>query len=149
MTIRKWALAGAAAICVAASAPASADVIQLGFILDRSGSIGQTDWNIITSGLGTAIGNIPVGGPTTYEVSVVTFSDSATANIQRGPAGNMNPVSSAGIRPARTSEDLPQPEGPTTARKRRSLRRFNKSSVCSSRPKKMYASSRVNGRNPG
>lgn len=83
MTIRKWALAGAAAICVAASAPASADVIQLGFILDRSGSIGQADWNIITSGLGTAINNIPVNGPTTYEVSVVTFSDSATANIQR------------------------------------------------------------------
>ncbi len=83
MTIRKWALAGAAVICVAASAPASADVMQLGFILDRSGSIGQSDWNIITSGLGAAINNIPVGGATTYEVSVVTFSDNATANISR------------------------------------------------------------------
>jgi uncharacterized protein YegL len=65
------------------AAPARADVIQLGFILDRSGSIGQTDWNIIVNGLSQAVNNfIPVGASNTYEVSVVTFADNASINIQ-------------------------------------------------------------------
>jgi hypothetical protein len=81
---KTWAVAGAAACVISLTAPvARADVIQLGFILDRSGSIGNANWNIITGGLGSAINNfIPVGGPDTYEISVVTFSTSAAANIQ-------------------------------------------------------------------
>lgn len=73
-------LAVAASIGMAA-APVKADTIQLGFILDRSGSIGAGNWNVIVNGLAAAIGNIPVGGADTYEVSVVTFSTSASANI--------------------------------------------------------------------
>lgn len=58
--------------------PAKADVIQLGFILDRSGSIGSGNWNIITNGLADAIELLPVNGPDTYEVTVVTFAASAS-----------------------------------------------------------------------
>jgi hypothetical protein len=61
---------------------ASAGVIQLGFILDRSGSIGASNWTTIVNGLSTAINTlIPVGGPDTYEVSVVTFASTATLDI--------------------------------------------------------------------
>ena len=65
---------------VAIAAPACAGTIQLGFILDRSGSISETDWDVITAGLGSAISTyLPTNG--TYEVSLVTFSSSATINI--------------------------------------------------------------------
>ncbi len=57
---------------------ANADVIQLGFILDESGSIGSSNWNIIRQGLANAVDLIPVGGADTYEVSVVTFGTNAT-----------------------------------------------------------------------
>jgi hypothetical protein len=83
--VRKFAL-GAISACLVALAPAAsqAATIQLGFILDRSGSIGSSNWNTIVNGLSSAVGSlIPVGGDNTYEVSVVTFASSATANIQR------------------------------------------------------------------
>jgi von Willebrand factor type A domain/PEP-CTERM motif len=76
---------GAAALATAGiglAAPAAADTIQLGFILDRSGSIGAADWATITAGLANAVNTfIPVGGANTYEVSVVTFSTAATIDI--------------------------------------------------------------------
>ena len=56
MTFRALALAGAA-VCAMTLAvqPARADVIQLGFILDGSGSIGSSNWNIIRQGLADAV----------------------------------------------------------------------------------------------
>lgn len=83
MNLRKFAL-GAVTAAAMASVPAvsSAAVIQLGFILDRSGSIGGGNWNTIVDGLSSAVGSlIPVGGANTYEVSVVTFSTSASVDI--------------------------------------------------------------------
>jgi hypothetical protein len=65
-----------------AAPKADAAVIQLGFILDRSGSIGAGNWNTIVNGLATAVGTyIPINAVDTYEISVVTFSTAATANI--------------------------------------------------------------------
>lgn len=56
--------------------------IQLGFILDSSGSIGAPNWNIIRTGLSNAINAlIPVGGTDTYELSVVTFSNNASTIV--------------------------------------------------------------------
>ena len=77
-------LLGASVLAVSAAvvAPANAGVIQLGFIIDSSGSIGSTDFGVITSGLSSAVNNfIPVGGTDTYEVSVVRFASTATAVI--------------------------------------------------------------------
>jgi len=68
-------VAAAFAISLAAAAPAKAATIQLGFLLDSSGSIGAGNWGVITAGLANAISaHIPIGGPDVYEISVVTFS---------------------------------------------------------------------------
>ena len=58
------------------------------------------------------------------------------------------PRRSAGIRPARTTDDLPLPLGPTTARKRVCFTRLTSSSTSSSRPKKSTASPSSNARSP-
>lgn len=60
------------------SSPAKAELVQLGFILDESGSISSSEWNIIKTGLATAINNlIPIGTLNTYEISVVKFDNTA------------------------------------------------------------------------
>ena len=81
--MRTWALAGAAACALAVAGPAAnAANYQLGFILDSSGSIGSTGWNQVRTGLANAINNlIPVGGPDTYSISVVSFSTNAVINV--------------------------------------------------------------------
>lgn len=82
-SISKLARAGVLAASVGFMAPTSAGVIQLGFIIDSSGSIGSTDFGVITSGLASAVeSNIPVGGDDTYEVSVVSFDTGASAEVQ-------------------------------------------------------------------
>jgi uncharacterized protein YegL len=83
VTMTGLAAAVGLTMAVGAAVPAKADVIQLGFILDSSGSIGSSNWNTIRTGLAAAVGTlVPIGGADTYEISVVTFSSSATANIQ-------------------------------------------------------------------
>src|SRR5262245_28157983 len=83
-SIRHLALAASTACAIAIGtltpAPARADVIQLGFILDRSGSIGAGNWTTIVNGLSTAV-NALVPARGTYAISVVTFSDAATINV--------------------------------------------------------------------
>ena len=80
--MKKILLAGAlAATTMLGATTASAGIIQLGFILDRSGSVPEPDWGVITTGLADAMDNIPLPGDDTYEVSVVTFASSATIAI--------------------------------------------------------------------
>ena len=80
--LKSIAVAAGIALSLGAAAPAKADVIQLGFILDRSGSIGATNWNTIVDGLSSALGSlIPVGGADVYEVSVVSFATTASIDI--------------------------------------------------------------------
>jgi uncharacterized protein YegL len=83
-TMRRIALAAlpVCALAFGATAPRQADaaVIQLGFILDRSGSIGSGNWTTIVNGLSTAINTlVPADG--TYEISVVSFSSGATTDV--------------------------------------------------------------------
>lgn len=84
--IRRLAAATCAACAIAlgslAAAPASAGVIQLGFILDRSGSIGAANWTTIVNGLSNAV-NTLVPTDSTYEISVVTFSTAATIDVNK------------------------------------------------------------------
>ena len=76
--LKKIAIAAAFAAPFAIATPVKAETIQLGFILDGSGSISASEWQIIRQGLANAISSIPVGGANTYEVSVVQFSTLAT-----------------------------------------------------------------------
>ncbi|ODT38071.1 MAG: hypothetical protein ABS55_01620 [Lautropia sp. SCN 70-15] len=71
----------AVALSLGVAAPAKADVVQLGFILDSSGSIGSGNWNVIRQGLSDAIDLIPVSGTTQYEVSVVTFGNTVSTPV--------------------------------------------------------------------
>jgi len=57
-------------------------VIQLGFILDRSGSIGGGNWTTIVNGLSNAV-NTLVPADSSYEISVVTFSTGATIDVNK------------------------------------------------------------------
>jgi len=85
MKIKKIVAATAlAAASFTTVAPANAAIIQLGFIIDDSGSIGSGNYNIIKAGLANAINNyIPIGGTDTYEISVVAFSTNATVVVNR------------------------------------------------------------------
>ena len=67
---------------------------------------------------------------------------------QRSDPGSA-PAASAGTRPARTTEDLPLPLGPTTARKRVARRAARRGAPSiASRPKKSAASASSNARRP-
>src|SRR5207244_4392445 len=66
---------------------------------------------------------------------------------QRSAPGSA-PRRSAGTSPARTTDDLPLPLGPTTARKRVSRRRSIRCSVSASRPKKSAESASSKARRP-
>ena len=76
-TLQKHVLSAVAACVVGLGAnPASAEVVQLGFILDSSGSIGTGGWSIMKNGLASAM-NILLSGADQYEVTVVSFSNVA------------------------------------------------------------------------
>jgi len=80
--VRKYMLGAVAAAAMSMTSMTSqAAITQLGFILDRSGSIQSSGWDTIRTGLAAAMDIIPQDG--TYEVSVVSFSDSATINVNK------------------------------------------------------------------
>ncbi|MFK5981000.1 MAG: VWA domain-containing protein [Rhizobiaceae bacterium] len=60
-----------------------AKTIDLGFLLDRSGSIGNANYTTAKNALAAALAQIPVQGATadTYRVSVVSFSSSITTVV--------------------------------------------------------------------
>ena len=70
-----------------------------------------------------------------------------TRTLQPAEPGSA-PPRSAGMIPARASEDLPLPDAPTTARKRPAFSRSIARWVSASRPKKSSASASSNGRKP-
>ncbi|MGZ0245447.1 MAG: VWA domain-containing protein [Alphaproteobacteria bacterium] len=73
--------AAVVAVRLAISAPAAnAGVIQLGFIMDSSGSIGSSNWNTIKGALANAVNTlVPTNGA--YENTVVNFSNTTTAAV--------------------------------------------------------------------
>src|SRR5262245_8477597 len=78
-----------------------------------------------------------------------SFPGAQDGNPPVGTGAGHESTSSAGSSPARTSEDFPLPEEPTTARKRVRASLPINCSLCPSRPKKRWLSSNSNGRNPG
>lgn len=72
----RWA-GGALTIAAASLATHAAPLTtQLGFLIDVSGSIGQTNFNIMRAGYATALAALPTDG--SIEVTVVSFSSGTT-----------------------------------------------------------------------
>jgi hypothetical protein len=79
-SIARTAVFAAAMTFAGAASSAQAGVIQLGFILDSSGSIGSGNWSTITSGLSSAINSL-IPTNSAYEISVVSFSSGSTTVV--------------------------------------------------------------------
>lgn len=62
---------------------AQAAVIDLGFVLDESGSITASDFALANNALASALEQVPVADDNTYRVGVVGFAD--TAEVVVGP----------------------------------------------------------------
>lgn len=76
---RRWLTSAMAlALSLAVGGPAQAATItQLGFVLDGSGSVSTTDYNLMRTGLSNALNALPVDG--SVEISIVAYgSGSAT-----------------------------------------------------------------------
>lgn len=82
--LRNSLLSAVAALAVAAGAPnlAKADLIQVGFLLDSSGSITSTGWTTITQGLANSISQF-ANQADTYQLSVVTFSSGTQTIVDK------------------------------------------------------------------
>ena len=79
-----------------------------------------------------------------------TTSSPATSGTEGSSPGVMtSPGPNAGSTPARSTDDFPLPDPPTTATKPRSRTRPTSSPATSSRPKNSSRSSRWNGSSPG
>lgn len=61
--------------------PAQAALIDLGFALDRSGSVGGTNWNTVVNGLANALSLIPTSGTNQYRIAVSSFASTATLDL--------------------------------------------------------------------
>lgn len=80
--IRKTVLAGAVSAFAMVGSALSAATVDLGIIMDSSGSIAESDFDGAMNALANAIdANIPVGGVDTYRISVVAFSTGASTVV--------------------------------------------------------------------
>ncbi|WP_281932443.1 VWA domain-containing protein [Roseibium album] len=84
----------------ASSDKAEATIINLGFAIDSSGSVGSSGWNTQITGLAAALDSIPTSGANQYRVGVVAFNSGARTLVSPTivTAGNI-----AGIKTAITT----------------------------------------------
>jgi len=57
---------------------AHAALIDIGFAIDESGSIGSSNYTTVKTGLANALSLIPTSGPDQYRIAVVSFDTTAT-----------------------------------------------------------------------
>lgn len=81
MKRRHLMLAAVLATGVSLTSAAKAAVIDLGFVLDESGSVGSTNFTTVKTALAAALGSIPTSGPNQYRVAVTTFSSGQTTVV--------------------------------------------------------------------
>lgn len=74
MQLLKKFVATLAAVGSLVAVPVQAAVTQLGFILDGSGSVSSSDYNLLRSGLANALAALPVDG--TVEITIVAYGGS-------------------------------------------------------------------------
>ncbi|MEO3413665.1 vWA domain-containing protein [Roseovarius sp. CAU 1744] len=63
------------------STSANAAIIDLGFSLDTSGSIGTTNFNLTRDALATALDQIPTSGANQYRVAITKFSNASNTIV--------------------------------------------------------------------
>ncbi|WP_299814441.1 VWA domain-containing protein [uncultured Jannaschia sp.] len=80
MKIRNFALSFAVGV-VALTGAGSAAVIDLGFSLDRSSSVGSIDYNSARTALSQALGSIPTSGDNQYRIAVTSFAGGSTTIV--------------------------------------------------------------------
>lgn len=77
--IKRTLLAGSVAAMALSTSAAFAAEVDLGFIVDRSGSVPESDFDNTMNALKAALNTININDPNVkYTVSIVTFSTSAT-----------------------------------------------------------------------
>ena len=103
--------------------------------------IGDPRRGILASGLGHR------SGEGSRQLRQRARAGAITTRRHRSEPGT-TPSASAGSSPARTAEDLPLPDGPTTASRVEPTRRATSSAVRRSRPKKYSACAASNGASP-
>jgi hypothetical protein len=82
MKVKSLVIGAAAALGLGALS-ANADIINLGFALDESGSIASGNWTLEKAGLANALALIPTAGPDQYYITVVKFDDDAEVVVAR------------------------------------------------------------------
>lgn len=80
MKLRQW-FAGLAVAAGMGLGSSHAAIIDLGFALDRSGSVSSGNWTSVVNGLANALAVIPTAGPNQYRIAVSSFSSAATLNL--------------------------------------------------------------------
>ncbi|MDK3072219.1 VWA domain-containing protein [Sedimentitalea sp. JM2-8] len=77
--IKRTLLAGSVAVMALSTSAAFAAEVDLGFIVDSSGSVGNSEFSNTMNALKAALNTINISDPNvTYTVSIVSFSDTAT-----------------------------------------------------------------------
>lgn len=80
MRLRNLVAAAVASLGLMATSVHAA-VIDLGFSLDGSGSISTTEFNIMRTGLSTALSSIPTSGGNQYRIAVTSYGGSGVATV--------------------------------------------------------------------
>jgi len=80
MKFRQWIAGMAVAVGMGVGSAHSA-IVDLGFALDRSGSVGSANWASVVNGLANALAVIPTAGPNQYRIAVSSFSSAATLDL--------------------------------------------------------------------
>lgn len=80
MKLRKLVVGVGVALGIGAGS-AQAALIDLGFALDRSGSVGSGNWSTVVNGLANALAFIPTSGANEYRIAVSSFASSAVLNL--------------------------------------------------------------------
>lgn len=73
--------AAAVSVFALAGTSASAALIDLGFSLDASGSVGSFNFNTTRTALANALSVIPTSGPNEYRIAVTTFANGSSTIV--------------------------------------------------------------------
>ncbi len=80
MKFRQW-IAGLAVAAGMGVGSSQAAIVDLGFALDRSGSVSQNNWTLVLNGLANALSVIPLDTAHQYRIAVSSFGTTSALNV--------------------------------------------------------------------